>query len=385
MRRPLWSHWIWLSLLLLGWAHAQEAVEEGAEVKPPDELSGASATSGAVHTVVPGDTLWDLSSQYLGTPWYWPKVWSQNPEIANPHWIYPGNLVRFAPMGEEGPVRVDVSEVSSAEQGGTLGTLGGLEEEGKVYVEGQIGYVPKRSPRVNTIGFATAKELDLAGRLEGSFGETQMLSHLDKVYLRFKKPGEVAVGREFVVYRREPEPLRHPLTQAKMGFLTTFVGTVKVTALTKPLITAVVTQSFDELNIGDWVGPSGEQVIRDVILAPNEKSLEGVVVTSLMPVMTHIGEHQSIIVDKGAADGVRRGNTFDILRRGGDELRGFLGITASPSSKDLPLENIGTCVAQEVKERASTCLMIQSLREVMAGDAVVMKPSSRSEPRASVP
>src|SRR4029079_15071594 len=44
-----------------------------------------------VHTVKRGDTLWDLSGHYYGNTWGWPKVWSYNPQISNPHWIYPGD------------------------------------------------------------------------------------------------------------------------------------------------------------------------------------------------------------------------------------------------------------------------------------------------------
>ena len=47
------------------------------------------------HVVVSGDTLWDLCASYYGDPWRWPEVWSLNPAITNPHWIYPGNLVRL--------------------------------------------------------------------------------------------------------------------------------------------------------------------------------------------------------------------------------------------------------------------------------------------------
>lgn len=45
------------------------------------------------HVVVKGDTLWDISETFLADPWLWPKVWQANPDIANPHLIYPGDVV----------------------------------------------------------------------------------------------------------------------------------------------------------------------------------------------------------------------------------------------------------------------------------------------------
>ncbi|HEY2734697.1 MAG TPA: LysM peptidoglycan-binding domain-containing protein, partial [Polyangiales bacterium] len=48
------------------------------------------------HTVQEGDTLWDISDRYFGDPWHWPELWSYNPEITNPHWIYPLDQVRLS-------------------------------------------------------------------------------------------------------------------------------------------------------------------------------------------------------------------------------------------------------------------------------------------------
>ena len=52
-----------------------------------------------LHVVRSGDTLWDICFYYFNDPWQWPKVWSYNPQITNPHWIYPGDLVRLLPRG----------------------------------------------------------------------------------------------------------------------------------------------------------------------------------------------------------------------------------------------------------------------------------------------
>jgi len=70
----------------------EETVPPEDSIEAPEEVSptqGGRTQLEEEHTVVPGDTLWDLCAKYLNNPWYWPRVWSYNPEISNPHWIYP--------------------------------------------------------------------------------------------------------------------------------------------------------------------------------------------------------------------------------------------------------------------------------------------------------
>ncbi|NOY44753.1 MAG: LysM peptidoglycan-binding domain-containing protein, partial [Deltaproteobacteria bacterium] len=47
------------------------------------------------YRVAPGDTLWDLSGRQWNDPSLWPELWAMNPHIRNPHWIFPGEEIRF--------------------------------------------------------------------------------------------------------------------------------------------------------------------------------------------------------------------------------------------------------------------------------------------------
>ncbi|WP_224245238.1 LysM peptidoglycan-binding domain-containing protein [Hyalangium gracile] len=355
---------------------AEEQPQAGGTQMGP-RIEGARETApGEVHTVVRGDTLWDLSQQYLGSPWYWPKVWSYNPEIANPHWIYPGNRVRFFPAGEEVPSRVetgtppgsmvvDEGEVQAATE------LGPASGESLVSVSGVLTYQASAAPLVATRGFVTAKEVDEAGKVDSSFAERDMMTYPDTVYLRFKRKIDAKVGDRYLVYRTDSE-VKHPVTNKKVGYLTDLVGTVRVLSVGDKFVTAQIAESWDGMMRGDLVGPYGERLMDRVATKPNTKALKGHVVTALLPFLTFTGEHHFLVVDRGSADGVEVGNTFSVVRKGNPI--GHLFAEQDPQKTNaLPDEVIGICLVSEVKERTSNCLLTTSLREINPGDRVEMR------------
>ncbi|WP_233582655.1 LysM peptidoglycan-binding domain-containing protein, partial [Corallococcus sp. CA053C] len=335
---------------------------------------GRDSAPGQVHTVEGGDTLWDLSQRYLGSPWYWPKVWSYNPQIANPHWIYPGNNVKFFPGGEEVPSRVEAGDLPSDDVQAPQDVSGGS----LVSVVGKIGYDPSSSRPVTTKGFVTAKELDEAGRIEGSTSEALMLSAPEKVYLRFKKRGAAKVGDRYVIFHTV-EPVKHPVTGARAGFLTELLGTVQVVAINNDIVTARITETWDPIERGNYVGPSSERLSERVSPKPNAKEIPGYVLTPMTAGQTLMGEHHFIVVDRGTADGVQVGNVFTIERKGDPSLDVLgrsdvrMGDVGKSKQGAYPWEGVAQCMVTEVRERTSNCILTRSLVEVSAGDRAIMR------------
>lgn len=338
------------------------------------------AGPGAAHTVEKGDTLWDLSQKYLGSPWYWPKVWSHNPEIANPHWIYPGNMVRFMGAGEEVPSEVEVG--TSAEGGTAESTEDYAEVDEGVQVEGKISYTPATTTTIKTTGFVTPKEIEEAGHIVGSSAEATMLSFPDTAYVEFTRKAAGKIGDGYIIFRPAGEVV-HPITGARIGYMTHILGTAKsLRAGNATMLTIQILNTFDEVRRGDLIGPYGESLTRVITTRPNDRVVSGMLVGQLTPFLTTFAEHHMVVVDKGSDDGVLPGNTFVAIRQQDNTAEGVL---YHPTMRDerFPKEDIGMCMAVEVKTKASTCLVVRSLREMVVGDIMEMRPAGGSAPRAA--
>ncbi len=335
---------------------------------PKASTTGKATSPGTQHTVERGDTLWDLSQKYLGSPWYWPKVWSYNPEIANPHWIYPGNEVRFFNSGEEVPTQVEVGQPATE-----------VEEsefyDDKVSVFGQIGFRPKNSQTIASPGFVTSREVEDSGKIVGSFAESMELTYADRIYVQFTKKAP-RVGEIYLVFRNAGEVI-HPVTNESIGFLTEILAEVKVIRVDKDNMgTVQVWKQYDEVQRGDSIGPVNEPVLRQVAPRPNERDVKDIyVVADVRRYPTILGEHQLTIMDKGSDDGVKIGNVFTIFRQH-DPLPQEAVMQPSVLEPQWPREDVAQCVAFEVKASTTLCLMTRSIREIVRGDHAEIRASA---------
>lgn len=342
--------------------------EVGAAVEAELEATvGEFAPAGEAHRVVRGDTLWDLSERYLGNPWHWPRVWSYNPEIENPHWIFPGDVVRLAPPSGGLPPAPALEEEAfeSFENDIPL-------EVPEVAVVGQIGF-HKRGRSFRTDGIITRAALDASGRISNAFDEKELLSEGDRVYLEVPKGQKLREGESYVVFRTEGR-IYHPVTEAFMGYFTRILGSVRVLDASpyRKYVVAQIERSFEEIERGDRIGPSLFDFERPVAPRPNPRNLVGRIAATIDSGVREVGQDMLVFVDRGKAHGVEPGNRFQVVRAGDG-----LELTDEDLVSDLPYETVAELVVLEVHEQTSAALVVNARREFQVGDRVVMRAASR--------
>jgi hypothetical protein len=366
---------------------------EGVEVPAPAQPGGRGSVDVVQETYVVqrGDTLWDLSTRFLDSPWYWPKLWSYNPQIENPHWIYPGNEIRLAPAGVAAPARVEpvaigevAGEVAAPREiedltRGNIDRAEMLDDEDTVAVVGPytVGGARPKGPAVQRNSFVTPGQLEASGKVVAAFEEKEILVTGDKIYGRFADPASVKVGQKFSLYRTEGR-IVHPVTNRQWGYKTVVLGTARVVAVDPAkAATLIITSVNDGVERGDLIGPSADDAKKPLFVRPNRTSLDGYVIGVQPAIVTGAAEFNVVYLDKGKADGVEVGNTFEVIRSGDPAYE----LPDRPmNNPNLPREVIGNLVVFDAQERASSAFVRRSLLEVLVGDHVEMRPVSDGTP-----
>ena len=135
-----------------------------------------------------GDTLWDICCYYFNDPWQWPKVWSYNPQITNPHWIYPGDLVRLLPRGmfarAAAGARARATAPDAASSRSTCPP-------------------PQRSARRRHQADRVRREVGprQVDQVDGAVDEKELLGIGDSVYLSYPANNPPKVGQRYSIYK----------------------------------------------------------------------------------------------------------------------------------------------------------------------------------------
>ncbi len=324
-------------------------------------LAGSGARSvPPTHRVVRGDTLWDITGRYYGNPWEWPRVWSYNPEVTNPHWIYPDDVLRLLPSGTTAPV------VTSS---GVRVVARGRRGDDAVYLREQ--------------GYLDEEALRTSGEIIGSPTDHMLLSPYDQVYVHFSEleDGRAPTG-EYTIFRELAEGEATDREAGDEGTLVRILGAVHIDTWDPERETAraTITEALDPIERGYRIAAIPR---RFAVVPPTvaDRDVETEVVASLRPSLL-IGAEQIVFVPVGSEEGVRDGNRFFIMRRGdefrrsiefsdGHETGGSIALPSAP--EEWPDEVIAEGRVVALRPHSAGLFITRSTRVVERGDRAELR------------
>lgn len=325
------------------------------------------------YVVKTGDTLWDISKVFLKEPWYWPEIWYVNPQVANPHLIYPGDVLKLVYV--DGQPRLTV-----AQRGGETveGGRGGKRLSPEV----------RREPLSQAV---TAIPYDVVA----SFMGRPTLLTKDQVktapYIVALRDSRVigAMGNE--VYARGieeaapearysvihvGEQLRDPDNNNLLGYSGLYVGSGPIVTQGDPA-KILMTDSTREVLQGDKVFP--ESVDVNVDFVPHAPSAE--IDAGIIAVRSHtvMGQYQVVALNRGSSAGLEPGHILAVFQRGGVVRDTYKegGLSANRKGRgasffgnkvQLPDERTGVVMVFKAFDNMSYALVMESTQEIRQGD-----------------
>lgn len=332
-----------------------------------DTSSGQSAPKTPdEYTVKKGDTLWDISKQFLHDPFKWPAIWNFNEFIANPDLIHPGEKLKFYPAIKEAapPPEKVVEEKKEPVQSPQKAAIPAPPPPPKEYK-----LVPSESNPDVFMGAGFIDEKDSqVGYIATSFQEKSSFTDGDKVGLKLNGY-DPKIGEKLVVYSTLKEVI-HPKTGEKLGNLVKILGHLNVLQKKGALYIAEVTKVFDIIAVGGKIRKYEEMPIplKDSGETPAEKTIDGYVVATVDN-KEYTGAFSYTYIDRGRVHGVRPGDLFEIYREAPALRKADWTMEKDESIPPLE-EKIGEFQILVVRASTATGWVINSSREIMVGEMV---------------
>lgn len=326
-------------------------------------IIGASAEEtgqkdgGIIHVIKKGDTLWDISAEYLDNPFLWPGIWKNNKYIKNPDLIFPGNklvipgsgpaekLTGEQAAGED--VNVETGTTATPAEGNVT-TL----QPGEVEIPERIrsgasnissshvnkttgkGYV--QEPPVPIIGeemvFTGGYVADIirsSGQITGTTEDKNISSSGDSVNILFNKEEKAVVGDRYTIFRK-PKSVVNQETGKEVGSLFAPVGILEIYRVQGRDAGGRIIKSYDYISSGDHIQPVQPAAPVNAI-SYAAAGIKGYVVGTRRDTDL-TAQYNIVYIDRGSKDGITPGAIFKVIGDGTNKIIGELMIISVHAS-----------------------------------------------------
>jgi hypothetical protein len=331
------------------------------------------------HVVVKGDTLWDISEKFLKDPWKWPEVWGFNKDqIKNPHLIYPGDVVLLTMEG--GKPRLSL-------QGGRFDRTVKLSPEIRgepiIIKEAGIPAIPIAaiSALLSRGGVGDPGDLAAAPKILGSSDERVMFGPGDQV---FASKGEADVVDWRVV--RLGQALKNPDDPKEvLAYEMIHVADARTEKPGDPQVIRLL-RTEQEVLERDRLVPAWKMDPPQYMPHAPDQAIQAKVVSALGG-PRFAGAWMTLVLDKGARDGLAEGHVLALFRPGrsvadpkcirAEKIAFMAGggrghaddcVKNDNDASALPESRNGLAFVYRVFNKVAYALVMQSVEPVSVGD-----------------
>ncbi len=320
------------------------------------------------YVVVKGDTLWDISEMFLADPWKWQDIWYLNPQIENPHLIFPGDII--------GLIMVDgerrLTTLARGEESRTL----------KVTPDDAEGGLVKLRPTARITPIFGAIPAIPREHVEGFLSGNRIVSEetlLNAPYIVSGQEGRLIMGAGDIVYGRgdfdeslrvyqiyrQGEELIDPESRESLGFEAIELGQARLQTYSRDIGTLSLQRSNQQILLEDRLLPSDESLL-SAVFYPSEppEGVEGEILRVARGVKS-IGQFDVVIINKGDQDGLEAGNIFRVYQQGGRVVDPVTG-----ERLQLPEESAGLMMVFRTFDKVAYGLILEADLPMSVGDSV---------------
>jgi hypothetical protein len=315
-----------------------------------------------VYIVKEKDTLWDLSGAYLKNPFFWPLIWEVNPQVQNPHRIYPGDEIYFPGVhakAEATPQETIIAETTSEDVKPV--EVAKKEEEKKLEEEKSYSIYDLYQSYFAS-GFISdkksGKDVIYDGKIISAPFEHGTITLNSKVFVDAPDCQKDAFYKIF----RVGEKIKHPKTKKTLGRLVHTLGYMKIVCGGSEPSEGIITKAYDEIQVGDKIIPCD---ITEIKVPPEPKwadcfkygdGLKGTIVSTENRFVI-FSDLDLVYLDVGSSQGVKPGDYFAVVLKSG--------------TKDIKIYNqIAQLVILKTKENTSSAAITKSIYELQVGDTI---------------
>jgi hypothetical protein len=303
------------------------------------------------HTVVKGDTLWDISMKYLKTPWKWPLVWANNQDISNPHLIYPGDLVVITSEGGKTIIKI----IPSPDRGGTESKMTIYTPDEAAAVKGKSILV---SPQFSTYIYSP-NILSGSGMIVKKIEGGDLISQNDHIVL--KTTSELKPNQAITIISKIQDINNgdHP-----EGYLYKAVATAVVEEVQSDIVKARISYSLQEAKIGNVILDDLASV-KPLMLTVSEPTLNAPAkIIDFYGGVSGSSTNDLVFINAGKSQGVGIGSVLNIAKttrfEGGEE----------KEQVAVFHEYISLVLVLQTLENTSMGLLVESKAQIEKGDTV---------------